>query len=197
MRARAKLLIIGILVLFIAGTTLTADQPRPELVTPVFPHGKTETPIIPSALTNFESEANANYNCNLKVYMVEQESRWTDYTNYYHYDYGFLDFSFDTALSLAYLETYQETKIWDAQAAGWANATYVTQQNMMAIAVMFNSEIDGTGISDPLYENPDGRPFDIHLVDACASATHGHPGWDTAIGTSTHTVFIEESTSPT
>jgi hypothetical protein len=93
---------------------------------------------------------------------------------------------------MAYLETFQQTKIWNAQAEGWLDTLWVTQDNMMAIAVLFNSENGGTGNSDP-YEGT--RPFTIHLVDASAAATHGNPGSNLAINGTTHTAFIDEGTT--
>jgi len=144
-------------------------------------------------------DINAPYGCNLKVYMVEIESRYKDNTNYYHYDFGFLDFALDTMLNLGYQETFQQTKTWDARAAGFASdkdSIYVTPENMMAIAVLFNNEVAGVNYSDPVYYFDSlGAPFDIHNVDACAAATDGNPGYDTAYGSTTHTVFVEDATA--
>lgn len=197
MRAPGIYVTVCISIFLIAGIALTTDKAGLQKADRTFDQANNE--ISPKSLTSSGS-ANANYVCNLKVYMLEKESRWLDYTQYYHYENGFLDFSFDTILSLGYLETYQETKIWDARAAGFANnadSTYVRQDNMMAIAVLFNPENGGTGYSDPYFDHPEGAPFTINYVDACASATHGSPGWDTAYGLSTHTAFIEEGTEHT
>jgi hypothetical protein len=159
-----------------------------------------DLPESSSTHLTLSADSRGNYNGNLKVYMVEKESRWKDYTNYYHYERGFLDFAFDTVLSLPYHQTYQQTKIWDARAAGWASdadSVYIRENNMMAIAVLFNSESDGINHSDPYYDDPEGAPFTIYPVDASAEATPGLPGYDTAYGSSTHTVFIEEGTEHT
>jgi len=186
---------------FIVGMVLAADGPRPEKMTVIERAVGENIAVDPADNVNSTAGINTPYSCNLKVYMTEIESRYKDNTNYYHYDYGLLAFAFDTVLNLGFDETFQQTKIWDAKAAGFANngdSIYVTQENMMAIAVLFNSEDGGTGYSDPSRTyDPLGGPYTIHDVDACAAATHGHPGYDTAYGTSTHTVFVEEGTTYT
>ncbi len=200
MRAPGIILTISILIFSLTLPILSAslsDSPDISRATPTDNFIVPETSPPRLVLT---ADGRDNYNCNLKVYMVEKESRWKDYTNYYHYERGFLDFAFDTLLSLPYHQTYQQTKIWDARAAGWAgdaDSTYIRENNMMAIAVLFNSESDGVNHSDPYYDDPQGAPFTIYPVDASAEAMSGVPGYDTAYGSSTHTVFIEEGTEHT
>jgi len=188
------------LALIVAGVALTAGKILPDnasrfsednaavVISPVEDQSSPETRIHPP------------YSGDLRVFMCEITSRWKS-SDGQNYGNGFLSFAFDTTLSLEYLETYQETKVYDISWTGWVannpDSIFVREDNMKAIAVLYNSESSGTGISDPYYEDPQGRPFAIHCVDACASATHGNPGWDTAYGDYTHTVFIEESTSHT
>lgn len=186
---------------FIVGIVLATDSPRPENMTVIERVVGENIVADPAGDLNATAGFDVPYSCNLKVYMVEIESRYKDNTNYYRYDYGLLDFAFDTVLNLGYEETFQQTKIWDAKAAGFASnadSIFVTQENMMAIAVVFNEVPDGVNYSDPWRDyHPLGAPFDIHNVDACAAATHGSPGYDTAYGSSTHTVFVEEGTAYT
>jgi len=186
---------------FIVGIVLAVDNPRPQNMTVIDRAVGEDYMAEPAGSLNTINGADMPYSCNLKVYMVEQESRYMDNTYYYHYDFGLLDFAFDTVLNLTYEETFQQTKIWDARAAGFirnADSAYVTQENMMAIAVLFNSEDGGTGLSDPWFEyHAQGAPYTVHNVDACAAATDGNPGYDTAYGSTTHTVFVEEGTAYT
>lgn len=128
----------------------------------------------------------------LKVYIVEPEGRWLDNSGGYYFDFGFLDFLHDTTLSLDYLETFQQTKTWHPSNHGYVDTT-VHQDNIMAIAVVFDTASSGTG-----YSNPSGQPllpFRIRHVEAAAAATPGQPGYDTAKAGSTHTVFIEEGST--
>jgi hypothetical protein len=134
-----------------------------------------------------------NYDCRLRVYVVEPESRWTDNTGFYHYDYGFLGFGLDSLLSVPYQQPTEVTGTWDVSQSSFVSD--IASDNIMVIAVLFNAQDDGTGISDPYYDDPYGSPFTIYPVDAAAGATPGNPGADVAVGGSTHTVFIEESTS--
>jgi hypothetical protein len=133
-----------------------------------------------------DKSGRADYNCFLRVYVVEPVSRWKDNTNFYHFDFGFLGFAHDTTLSLAYQETYQETKTFDSLTSGYG----FTEDNIMAIAVLFNADDYHTAYSDP----PSGSSFTAYHVDAAAAATPGVPGYDTAYGVYTHTVFIDEAT---
>lgn len=206
MRALAAL-VVCCTVILMSGIAVTAgDSVDRDLISPVSPPELRVSPqgeaagTVPdySLSVMADKSGRANYNCVLKVYIAEQVSRWKDNTNYYHYEFGFLDFAVDTALSLGYLETYQTTKIWDGAAGGYAGTSdsgfyFLREDNIMAIAAVFNSENGGIGHSDP----PSGYPFTIHTVDACAAATPGNPGYDTAYGAFTHTVFVEEGTSHT
>jgi hypothetical protein len=128
-----------------------------------------------------------NYDCRLRVYVNEPSSRWTDNSNFYHYEFGFLDFAFDTILSLGYLETYSETKTWTAPAP----YTDITELNIAATAAVFNLNESHQAYSNP----PSGSPFTAYYVDASAIARPGHPGSDSSDAGSTHSVFIEEATA--
>jgi hypothetical protein len=200
MKEFGRILTVGFLVLYIAGIALTANEGRPENATRVFLDAGDQAFSQQVTLAKAGGNSRALYNCALKVFMVERESRWKD-SNGQRFGNGFMSYAFDTTLSLAYQETYQETKIYDIGWTGWVvnnpDSIFVNQDNMKAIAVLYNAEASGTGISDPYYDHPQGSPFTIHYVDACAGATHGNPGYDTAYGNSTHTVFIEEASTHT
>jgi hypothetical protein len=142
--------------------------------------------LLPSTAALAEKSARVNYNAYLRVFIVELTSIKYHDANGVPYDFAFRDFGLDTLLSLPYLGTFQTTKTWHPSDS-------VLENNVMVIAVLFNAENCGTGYSDPPY----GLPFTIHFADAAAQATPGHPGYDTAFGTYTHTVFLEEATSET
>ena len=126
----------------------------------------------------------------LKVYIVEPVSRWMDNSGYYRWDFGFLDFLHDTTLSMGYLETFQQTRSWHGSDHGFLD-TSIHEDNIMAIAVVFDTNIAGVNYSDP----PGGQAYFIYNVLAAAGAKPGIPGYDTAWGGSTHTVFVEEAST--
>ncbi len=192
MSMRLKLLLTCILMLTAGGMLYAAD--RVDVPTPQAPILQSVTPVenidvSPETATTTavkSADSRANYNCWLRVYMVEPKSRWTDYSNYYYYDFGFLDFGLDTALSLPYQGTYQTTRTWTPPVA----VGTIDSSNIMVMAALFNQEDGGTNYSNP----PSADPFTIHAANAAAAAIPGVPGYDTAFGPSTHTVFVEEAT---
>ncbi len=195
MSMRLKLLLTCILTLTAGGMLYAADRvdvptlqsPLSQIATPVENSDLSSGAPIAAAVQSADSRA--NYNCWLRVFVVEPESRWADNTGYYYYDFGFLDFGIDTALSLPYLGSYQTTRTWTCP----LGLGHIDSSNIMVMAVLFNQESGGTNYSDP----PASSPFTIHAADAAASAIPGVPGYDTAYGASTHTVFIEEATATT
>lgn len=162
-----------------------ASSPGSRFVTPpvIIDNGIREPMAVPSAAPL----SRGNHNCDLRVYIVEPVSRWKDYSNT-NYEFGFLDFGMDTSLSLAYQETFQTTRAWHSP----LGIGDVASDNIMVIAAIFSQEDGGTNYSDTLPVQ--GYPFTIHTADAAATATPGNPGWDTAYGGFTHTVFIEKAT---
>lgn len=192
---RLKLLLTCILILAASGMLLAADHVDvPNLQTPL---SKIATPVEKGDVSAgdqilapvLSTGSRGNYNCQLRIYVVEPTSRWTDNTGYFHYEFGFLDFGIDTALSLGYQESYETTRSWTCP----SGLVSIDSANIMVIAVVFNQENGGTNYSDP----PSGAPFTIHAADAAAAAIPGVPGYDTAYGGSTHTVFLEEATATT
>jgi hypothetical protein len=119
------------------------------------------------------------YNGHLRIYIVEPESRWEDYTGV-PYHFGFIDYAFDNTISINYLETYEDTIFWSGD---------VTEDNVQVIAALFNSQ-PNLGFSNP----PENKPFEAYGVDASATATPGNIGYNTVTEEFTHTVFIEEAT---
>ena len=97
------------------------------------------------------------------------------------YHNGFLDFAYEGALSLEYLETYQNSITWQGN---------ITENNVFVIAALFNP-IANIGYAYP----PSSKPFEAQYVDAAAAAHPGETGTNTRDANNTHTVFIEEGTA--
>jgi len=173
MKVFGRILAVGVLAIFISGMALTADDAGRDLATRLERITGNEAPAPPTAPANSGDKSRALYNCELKVFMVEMESRYKD-SQQKRYGNGFISFAIDTSVSLAYQETCEVTKIYDLGITGFVinnpDSIWVNQTNMKAIAVVYNSESGGTGISDPYYNDPQGAPFTIHFADACAGA---------------------------
>jgi thiol-disulfide isomerase/thioredoxin len=129
---------------------------------------------------------NNSYNGQLRVYIVEPQSRWDNFDGD-PYHYGFLDYAIDETLSINYLDTYNTEVTWNAQEAGYSN---VKENNIIVIAAVFNPEIN-KGYAYP----PSRNQFDAHYVDAAAGATPGNIGYNQVTEDFTHTVFVEEATA--
>jgi len=168
-----------------------SDRVDLDKVGPVSKFQATELPIAgylsrQSAAADPEKSAKSNYNAFLRIYVVELTSLTYYDNNGLPYDFALANFGLDSAVSIPYLDTHQITKTVH-------HGSVIAANNVMVIAVLFNAASGGTNYSDP----PLGAPFTIHYVDAAAKATPDHPGWDTAYGVYTHTVFLEEATSMT
>jgi len=129
-----------------------------------------------------------DYTGRVRLYMVEPVSKWDDYNgNPYHF--GFLDFPLDSAITLPDGSRYHRSYIWDASEAGyWA----VTEDNIMVIAAIFNSEPHEANSDQP---PGTAYPFDAYYVDAAAAVETGQVDSNTTTGSSTHTVFVQVGTA--
>jgi len=129
----------------------------------------------------------ALYPCQMKIYVVEPTSRYKDY--YGHtYEFGFLDFAYDTSLNLDYQVPFSRTINWDPAANGVGT---IQQSNIMVIAVIYNHlEAHPSFTTD----GSDTIPFTAYYSDACAAAIPGEIGYNDDSGPYTHTVFLEEAT---
>ena len=122
----------------------------------------------------------------LRVYIAEPVSRWDDDDgNPYHY--GFLDYAYNNQLSIPFGETWQETFYWNAVDAGYDD---VTEDNIVALAAVFNPEINQE-FANPPFRNP----FKAHYVDAAAGVAPGETDSNFKNETFTHTVFGEQITA--
>jgi len=130
-------------------------------------------------------EGSLPYQGHLKIYVVEPESRWDNYDDE-PYHYGFLNFAFNDAISIDYLDTFSETIIWDGNDFGYGD---IQEDNIMVIATIFNPEI-----KKAYAEPPTKGAFETHYVDAAAGTTPGNKGSNIVNENFTHTVFVEEGT---
>lgn len=128
-----------------------------------------------------------SYHGFLRIYIEEPVSRYRDYSNK-NYNFGFLGFAVNQAITVNDGEVLTDTVIWNVGSFG-----AVSQTNIEAIAVVATAE----GV--PAYSNPSDNtfPFTAYYVDAAASSKPGIVGIDDANGSYTHTVFLEEATSST
>lgn len=130
--------------------------------------------------TSAPAPSSANYTGTLRVYVVEPVSRWNMYDGT-PYHFGLLGIVTETSLDIPLNGNYQHTFSW--------SGTF-TNDNIMAIAAVFNSE----GHQAYAYP-PSSNPFTAYYVDAAAAATPDTPGHNKVNETYTHTVFIEEATA--
>lgn len=124
--------------------------------------------------------ASAPYTGRLRIYVTEPVSRWNMY-NGQPYHYGFLGFAHNGAISIEPGDTYTNSITWNGD---------VTEQNVMVIAVVFNSE-SHQGYANP----PSGNPFTAYYTDATAAAHPGETGYNVVNEDFTHSVFVEEATA--
>ncbi len=123
----------------------------------------------------------------LRIYIEEPVSRYRDYTNK-NYNFGFLGFAVNQAISIDDGQVLSDTVIWNVGSIG-----AVSQTNIEAIAVVSTAE----GV--PAYSSPSDNtfPFTAYYAQAAAASRPGVVGIDKPTGSYTHTVFLEEATQST
>jgi len=126
------------------------------------------------------SQTNLPYEGRLRVYVVEQESRWNMYDGT-PYHYALMDMAVNEQLSLDYLETYEDTIPWSGD---------IAEDNIMVLAAVFNPE----AFEEYSYP-PSTNPYDAYYVDAAAGTHAGEIDYNQVNDDFSHTVFIEEGTA--
>ena len=184
MRPRARHIVSAIVLLAaitLSGATVLADETNYSVANVV----SSQQVIQPVSGQGDKGD----YSCRLRIYVVEPFSRFVD-ASAAHYDFGFLDFMYNSEITLAYQESLTDTVTWDASGTDFDD---ITEGNIMAIAVAFSNE-GQRSFSVP----PDSFPFDAFYVEATAAATTTEQ-WSNATSEPgfTHTVFVEEGTSQT
>jgi len=143
-----------------------------------------KTGVLPMVFMS-DSYNRGQYQGNLRVYVVEPDSRWANQDGGSWYN-GFLAFACDTMLSLNYQEQFNKSLSWTPV----ASLSPIDESNIMVIAVMFNKMEGHTSNSN--YPPDDDGEFIAYYADAAASAIPGETGYNDAAGEYTHTVFLEE-----
>ena len=93
---------------------------------------------------NVQNNEPEEYNGHLRVYIVEEESRWND-ADGDPYHFGALDIPIDGSLAVPYTQpgiladTYTFTKTWFGALHGFGD---ITQDNIMVIASVFDADSD-------------------------------------------------------
>ncbi len=108
-------------------------------------------------VAEIENKEAETYSGNLRLYLTEKiSSSWNDYDGK-KYHFAFIDYIINKDISIDSdgKKSYQET--WDA--------SDLIPENLMIIAVVFNSESVGQ-FANP----PDGNPFDAYYADAADAA---------------------------
>ncbi len=129
----------------------------------------------------------ADYDAEVRVFIVEPKSRWSDAIGI-QYDYGFLDFALIDELVVPEKEAVTTTSVWDPAAAGFGD---ILLDNLMAIAVVFDRGNPHVAYAQP----PDGDAFTAYYADAALSALPGETVRSAPAGSFTHTVWVEEGSS--
>jgi thiol-disulfide isomerase/thioredoxin len=118
----------------------------------------------------------SEYKGNLKIYIVEIESRW-DMENRMPYEYAFFDYAFNEQIEIKYLETYKNSITWQGD---------IDEDNVIIIASIFNQKPNRNYADPPL-----GRPFYAYYVDAAAGVKPGETESNVKNEDFTHTIFCE------
>ena len=136
--------------------------------------------ITVNNITSDETYNGNPYTGYLRIYLTEIESNINMY-NGEPYHFALSDIPYEKALSLDYLESFEETINFNGN---------VGENNLMLMAAVFNPESQ-TNYADP----PIGAPFDAYFVDASVGARSGETSSNIINGNFTHTIFIEEGTA--
>lgn len=139
---------------------------------------------IPPSNTEYGQSRGQNYGGALKVFLVEPEGRWNDYSGK-PFKNALLKFSVDVPLDMVPFQVYT-----------WVDTSYwygTTETNIMTVAAIYNGE-GHVAYSVP----PSGNPFTAHYADAVTWAFPGETNDNTPDVTGyTHKVIVEEATTST
>ncbi len=128
------------------------------------------------------SEGRQDYEAELRLYVVEPDSRWRADDNKIYFN-GFLNFALDTYITM----NSGDRNRW----SGSFTYSGLTGDNVKVIAVLTDPTPQATNYSNP----PSGAPFIPYYADAACEAEAGFVDSNKTTGNSTHTVFVEEGTA--
>lgn len=179
MRKTSLLWITAILAMTLAVAAYAVDNATPlnRIATP--------PQVIDDATVGEKSPQ--NYTGYLRIYIVEPTSRYLDFSSR-NYKYGCLAIPVNQSINISDGVPLTGSVTWNA-----GTFTPISQNNIMAVAAVFNS----AGYPAYSYPPESTYPFTAHYCDAAARAIPGQTGIDNATGTYTHTVFLEEASRTT
>lgn len=137
------------------GSAESRDVPKIKLNVTASYDNTTNKILTNVTIKNFEENT---YEGLLRVYLTEKISRWNDY-NGSKYRFGFLDYIIDNDVSI--------NEKTSKDFPGAYDATDLDPENLMIIAVIFNSESIQAYSNPPDVDPSDVTPFDAHYADAC------------------------------
>jgi len=132
------------------------------------------------------------YSGTIRVFVVEQSSRWSfsGGTSIYNALLGLAMeevISVNESDSLTWSLTWNGNEVFDANGGSYGD---LTESDVKVIAAIYNSS-SYTGYSDP----PTGAPFQVHEVDATAGAEPGETGYNERNDDFTHSVLVEDGST--
>ncbi len=177
--AKTVLTLFLVTVVLLAPSVLPADPANSTRIV------RPETAINQETAPRLITTDRATYQGYLRIYIVEPDSRYLDLLEK-NYQFGFLGFAVNQAITVNDGQILSDTVIWNTGSLG-----LISQTNIKAIAVIFNSE------GHPAYSQPANStfPFTAHWADAAATSAPGVVGIDDHKEPYTHTVFLEEATA--
>lgn len=144
-----------------------------------------QTPVVSE-----KSADSHSYSGYLRFFVTEVKSRYLDASSA-KYDYGVVAIPVNQAFSLEYGDTIRDSFTFNGPSVGIVDNS---ESNIKIMAAVYNGEGHAAS-SDTVGGN--SRPYTAHYVDAAVGVYSGETVVDDASAPSTHTVFIEEGTSPT
>ncbi|MFH1699614.1 MAG: hypothetical protein ABIE07_03420 [Candidatus Zixiibacteriota bacterium] len=179
----------AILILFLVCGGILADNSGYSSKEITITDGKINSEVNVHKDSPSKKSLSANYDATLRVYVIEPVSRWRDY-NYSTYENGFLGFAFYDTLSIPYLGTFEETRVWSGSTHGYGD---IAEDNIMVIAVISGND----GEFRLSYPGDGSGPFTAYFPDAVTGAHPGETGIAGGDGNYTHSVLFEEGTRTT
>jgi len=175
--------LMGCMLLLVFGNVLAADASRWER-----PDAVVQEQTPPPTTMN-----PAVYTGTIRVYITEKVSgRWLDHDGR-AYHHAFLAFALDQPITLGDTDTLTWHTVWDGANYQDGSGNFfsdIDPDNIEVQAAIFNSA-SYSGYSDP----PSGHLFPVHEIDASASTTPGHTGYNLLLPGLTHSIFIEDGSA--
>lgn len=145
--------------------------------------------VTAPGLQGAESEDKSDFIGLLRIYMLQYEADIPDLDGN-PFRHMYIDFALDSGVIIPDNGSFDISTVWDA---GQFPEFDLSPDKIMTVATLVNSEIYGTGYSDP----PDGNPFTIYPFDAAAAATIDRKWGNVVSDDYSHTVLLDKATART